>query len=452
MDREYGIRNTAKPTSGLTEDFQSYARSLENLAKSCLEMSGAGVRDDSVASALDGMPGIILRETVPYQLRKQFGAFASGETLSNCAVDELLPKFCTNELTCLDPACGTGDLLLAYARRMTGFPYLSSTLRDWGRRILGFDVHPEFVQITKARLVLLAMTVSRKFRNAAIINYDDLFPLVQHADGIAAVNGGVSANNIVLNPPFTMTASRGEQEWSTGQVSAAAVFLDACVSRARPGTRISAILPDVLRSGTRYRKWRGTIESRVCSLRCQPVGLFDKWCDVDVFLFCAIAGSPEDSESHNQWLGPATEPTNRNVSDLFEVKVGSVVPHRHREVGPDLPYITAKGLPTWRTVQTDSAPRRGFSGTAFNPPFVVVRRTSRPDTHGRAIATIVEGSEPVAVENHLVVFLPKDHSYHSCEELLRVLRCARTDLWLDTRIRCRHLTTAAMLELPWWED
>ena len=60
------------------------------------------------------------------------------------------------------------------------------------------------------------------------------------------------------------------------------------------------------------------------------------------------------------------------------------------------------------------------------------------------------GTDPVAVENHLIVLLPKNGDVQTCRELVHRLRFAKTDAWLDSRLRCRHLTTGALAEMPWW--
>jgi hypothetical protein len=95
---------------------------------------------------------------------------------------------------------------------------------------------------------------------------------------------------------------------------------------------------------------------------------------------------------------------------------------------------------------------RRFSTEPFIPPFVVVRRTSRVGQSHRAVGTIVTGSEPVAVENHLLVLIPRHSSLPKCRDLIRVLRSGQTNEWFDRRIRCRHLTAAALRQLPWWEE
>jgi hypothetical protein len=54
------------------------------------------------------------------------------------------------------------------------------------------------------------------------------------------------------------------------------------------------------------------------------------------------------------------------------------------------------------------------------------------------------------VENHLIVLRPKDGTIGACREVLGILKDERTTRWLNERIRCRHLTVAALDELPWW--
>jgi len=91
---------------------------------------------------------------------------------------------------------------------------------------------------------------------------------------------------------------------------------------------------------------------------------------------------------------------------------------------------------------------RPFSGPAFNPPFVVIRRTSRPGDKFRAVGTAILGAKPVAVENHLIACTPKDGSVETCRVLLRQLRKPETNDFLNRTIRCRHLTVSSVKHLP----
>ncbi len=93
-----------------------------------------------------------------------------------------------------------------------------------------------------------------------------------------------------------------------------------------------------------------------------------------------------------------------------------------------------------------------FAGTTYKPPFVAIRRTSKADYQVRCIGTLVTGSTPIAVENHLLIALPKDKKVGTCQRLLEVVKRDATSAWMNERIRCRHLTVGSVGDLPWPED
>jgi hypothetical protein len=129
--------------------------------------------------------------------------------------------------------------------------------------------------------------------------------------------------------------------------------------------------------------------------------------------------------------------------------VGAVVPHRlKKNEGSFCPFLHAKGLPFWG-VSKPGNERVAFAGTTFRPPFVAVRRTSSPSDRHRALSTIIRGPRLVAVENHLVVCIPKSGGLRACERLLKILQRPSTDAFLNERIRCRHLTVGVVREIPW---
>jgi hypothetical protein len=169
--------------------------------------------------------------------------------------------------------------------------------------------------------------------------------------------------------------------------------------------------------------------------------------DVDVFLLHLKVGR---SDSVPSWGTPLAE-QGKVVRDLFHVTVGPVVDYRDPHDGKSYPFVTSRGLPRWVTVN-ELPQRRSFAGRAIDPPFVVVRRTSRPGDEHRAVATIIDTPEVAAVENHMLVLRPHDGTKALCERLVDVLRMAETKVWLDSRIRCRHLTVSALAELPWIES
>jgi hypothetical protein len=82
----------------------------------------------------------------------------------------------------------------------------------------------------------------------------------------------------------------------------------------------------------------------------------------------------------------------------------------------------------------------------------VIRRTSRPGDNFRAIGSIINLKEKVAVENHFIVLQPKDSTLNTCKRAMKVISSKKTTRWLNKRIRCRHLTVSSLKELPWWSD
>lgn len=218
------------------------------------------------------------------------------------------------------------------------------------------------------------------------------------------------------------------------------------------GTTIVAILPDVLRTGSRYTKWRKTIEKCAKIEEIELLGRFDALTDVNIFICRLVIEETTIKDRPSWWTSKANfNHSPQKIGDYFEVRVGPVVPHRHPFEGFSYPYIHAHQLPSWKSVEAISE-YRNFSGTTFLPPFVVVRRTSRPDDKYRAVGTIITGDTPVAVENHLIVLKPRSNALADCFRLLAVLQRNETNDWLNERICCRHLTVAALRELPWWPE
>ncbi|MDE0223867.1 MAG: SAM-dependent DNA methyltransferase [Gammaproteobacteria bacterium] len=402
-------------------------------------------------SCLDGTPSRELRRLVPLADLKEQGAFFTAPGLAR-QVATTFGASTDDESVYCDPACGVGDLLLAVASGLPLAPAVSETLALWGRRLTGCDLSAVFVRAAKARLALLAMQRCGSREPIAPAVLDDLLPAITVGDALRCHDLYSAADRIIMNPPFrTMSAPEG-CEWSAGGLNAAAVFTETAIVHSRDGTRIAAILPDVLRSGSRYERWRRMVDDSALLEEVRTYGPFDLHADVDVFLLCMTVDRNGDahSRSHGDWSWIATD-LDDHVSKHFTVRVGAVVPHRDPETGPEYPYVHSRSLPPWSTLER-IAEKRSFAGTVFRPPFVAVRRTSGPRDRNRAVATIVLGEQCVAVENHVIVCRPADGSIARCRALLERLRSSKTDEWLNRRIRCRHLTTASVAEIPWWDD
>lgn len=429
------------------KQFAGYVASLVEL----VERSSDGrrlMKQDVIAPILDGQPSRELRRLVSIEKQRKDGVFFTGsrmaENITSCLKGQL-----SSMSVVTDPTCGAGDLLLACAKHLPRKDGLIETLGGWGDILRGSDIHADLIRLSRLRLVLQALQLGVKQRRISGANVESLFPRLRVQDGLNAIDDLRESTHIVTNPPFAMVQAPDACRWATGSVNAAAVFLDTFTGYAQPDTRILAILPDVLRSGSRYAKWRNVIDSRLSDITINLVGRFSIHADVDVFVMKGTRkGHNSTALSSANRINQGSEHKGHIVGDRFAVHVGPLVPFRHKKKGGSFPFLATANCPAWETVREIQDHRR-FSGTVFRPPFVVVRRTSRPDDRNRAVGSIVVGKTEVAVENHLLVLIPHSGKLSDCSQLLQVLRRPKTSNWLNQRIRCRHLTVSALRSVPW---
>lgn len=420
-----------------------YATTLETLASALDAHADQSAWQVEARAAVDGRLSETARLAVSAARGKYEDAFFSGEKLAAALLEPHLP-FNGSNTQILDPACGTGDLLAAAAWHLPLEPSLRETLEKWGTVLFGYDIHDEFIRLTKARLALIAQTRHSQPMSMRPEEVSRAFPNIRRCDGIEALRSCPQGGLILMNPPFGRSTARASYKHGVGRVSQAAVFLDACLDAMAQGAEVAAILPDVLRSGSNYRKLRASVEDRARITSVQVVGAFNKWVDIDVFVLRAVAGE-RNREPVSWWEEPRI--ANHRLSDFFDVSVGSVVPHRDEENGPPRPFLFARLLPKGGVFNAEDAPLRQFQARNLVPPFAVVRRTSSPSDRQRLVSTIVEGSQPVTVENHLLVVQPTSSA--TLEELQRALAAPGATAWLNQRLRCRHVTVAALRDLPW---
>lgn len=341
----------------------------------------------------------------------------------------------------MDPTCGIGDLLIGYAATLPLGESLCETISNWGLVLAGLDLDPELVRLAKARIVAFAR-IKGNFTDS-LESVDDAFPLIKSGNFFSDFAELKRPSAFLFNPPFVATNSPTELTWASGLVNNAAVFLAKLIQEKRPEAPISAILPEVLRSGTRYKRFREHIASAGVSGDVEMLGRFDRWTDVDVFSTLL-----HSSIEPKLWVPKIESPNGAVVGDFFSVNVGPVVPHRHPNKGQWSRFICAKTTPRWNLSFEPKLNRR-FKGKLFRPPFVVVRRTSSPSDNDRAVATVVTGKKDVAVENHLLVLTPASHRLEACVNLALQLKEKSTTSFLNKAIRCRHLTTGVVSQIPY---
>jgi hypothetical protein len=424
--------------------FMAYTADLRQRLRLQLNCTG-NIVPESIAAALDGQPSRELRRLVPLADRRRDGIFFTGSELAEVAAKSMSEDQ-SSRLSVADVTCGVGDLLLAAARHMAVKATVTATLTEWGTRLRGFDIHPILVDACRIRICMLAIQRGARPDNLRLIDLPRLLPNIRNGDYRDHLHEIAKVQHLLLNPPYVIVEDdRVDRTWGNGNFCFAAQCILECLEHAKAGCKLTAILPDVLRTGSTYSKWRSKIDRLTLRSRTKIVGQFDAMADVDVFLLTATVGDRSPRRKSPWWTAVANNST--SVGDFFDTHVGPVVPHRHVSEGPVRRYIHAKDLPAWQFVHRIKEKLR-FRGRVFRPPFVVVRRTSRPDQKYRCIATIIGGNGPVAVENHLIVLSPHNNRLTTCRALIRNFREERVSNWFDQRIRCRHLTVASLAGMP----
>ena len=401
--------------------------------------SQAAIANISSASNIERQ----IRSLISIQNLRDNGSFFTSDEIAQKAVLSLEKEITENSIVC-DPTCGAGNLLIAASSSLPVFESLERTLDLWGKALRGFDIVPEFVECTKLRLILEAIRRGATKRHSSLECLEEKLKNIKVGSIYENLDSLTSVSHVLINPPYTLENAPEDCRWASGKVNAAAVFMDAVLDNLTSTTVFTAILPEVLRSGSRYEKWRYLITEKV-SVTSSILGRFNSNTDVDVFL---LSGSTSKTRLAGTGCWVEQKKGTPQVGDKFDICIGPLVAYRDEEIGNSVPYLYSKILKPWEVVE-EIALSRKTKTRLITPPFVVVKRTSSPSDKSRAVASLILGDKPVAVENHLIVLKPKRGGQNICKKLLKTLKHENTNDFLNERIRCRHLTVGAVKEIPW---
>ncbi|UVL97983.1 N-6 DNA methylase [Pseudomonas atacamensis] len=419
-----------------------YTPFIRELFDTLLTDSWCEVSSNRAIEFVEGEADVAVEKLVPYETRSEQGIFFTADDITVKIVNSLAAEVAV-EKSFFDPSCGAGNLLLGIAKSYPIKKNLNRTIEYWSKKFGGCDLHDNFVIAAKLRLIALAAirhglpSISEGQLASFVSKFDKFYT----GDYLEADVGG-DFDCVVANPPFGHVVASRSNKWSSGRTQLAAIFVDKIISSGKKGQKLVAVLPDVLRSGSRYERWREKLAKETSCGAVELHGRFSKSVDVDVFIL-NLNNKPSDVGQIIEWVPPVTDTEGSvRLGDLFLVRVGPVVPHRLEEGDEDFPFLCAKNAPAFGVTCPEE--RIKFGGTKFLPPFVVVRRTSNPCDKNRLITTLVKGIEPVAVENHLVVMKPFKGGVSSCLKLIKALKDPKVTSRLNNVIRCRHLTTKSI--------
>lgn len=389
---------------------------------------------------------LVLRACLSIDEMRDAGSFFTGQKLASNVVDMLVTPI-TKESIVLDPNCGAGNLLIECSRKLAVQLFLSDTLKIWADVLWGFDIYHSFVESTKLRLIIEAMRRGAE-KDCSLEEAMVFFKNIKVLDAMTVTDGCLeNVTHLVMNPPFSIWPSPKKHYWKIGKLNAAAIVFDYYLRAVPEGTAISAVLPDVLRSGSRYKCFRDFASQNFEGV-CKIWGRFNSKTDVDVFVLSGI--KRKDVSGALPWF---SSPLQKNpvLGDFYDVRTGPLVAYRDPEVGNEYAYFHPKNSPVWATVSKPTEFRR-FSGTVVKGPFVLIKRTSSPTDKYRASATLINLNCFMAIENHMVVVTPKSGLLSDCIQLLKHLKADETNAFLNERIRMRHLTVGVVREIPLLQD
>lgn len=422
---------------------ESFIYYNQHLREAALKLSNDSLSlvKDEILSTKDAQQ--YLRDNENINTLRASGVFFTGDALSSECASYIEKDY--EELRVLDPCCGTGNLLVAVAKRLEMGNGLAETLVIWNEKLHGFDIFEGFVEATKLNIIIEALKRGAISDGYALEQYLTILSNIRCIDSLKDVSYELSFTHILMNPPYNLSIIDNYNHWKSGKVNLAAVFVDHYITLSKEGTRLIAILPDVLRSGSRYDNWRSFIQKKL-SAEIILRGKFDSKTDVDVFI---LVGTITKSGCDIKWNGTKVNYPRTTISDYFSVSIGKLVPYRDPLIGDSHKYIYPKGMTNWSEIKSDLLlDTIKHSSKPILPPFLVIKRTSSPKDKNRAVAQLITGKLPVFVENHLIVVKHSCSNLEACRKLLMYLRTDEVNAFLNDFIRCRHLTVKSIKMIP----
>lgn len=386
----------------------------------------------------------------------------------------------------VDPACGTGALLLPPLREAVGSTrHPGELLAELPARIAGTDTDAVAVwlgnAILGAELLPLWAQISESERAP-------LPQLLRVGDGLAAA--GDRPQVIAMNPPYgrVRLGTRDRRRWRDslyGHANRYALFLHAAIERVAPGGIVAAVVPTSFLGGSYYQRLRSFAAARAPMVRlafvdaragvfsggvlqetCIAVFRKDEPADAVACSHLSVNGSieltrlpaaPRPDAAAAPWLlprRPADRRLLRTASRLharlpdygWKARTGPLVWNRHKPqiaAAPGagrLPIVWAADI-DGGTVRRDPARdqqrwialRAQDTFMTLRAPAVLVQRTTAPEQPRRLIVALLDAKTLAAWGGEVVV-----------ENHVNVLRCTGSGTALTAGLLARLLRTSTL--------
>lgn len=241
------VRATRAPREGGRPAHASRPPPSTKLAAELAAFDWTGIPDPA---------GRVLQEFRAAADRKRHGAFYTPPALVEALLDAL-PFSLSGGARVLDPACGSGEFLLAAARR--------------GGIVFGADLDAEAVAVARFRLACENRVIG-ELAEANLLHDDERLP------GPYDVVIGNPPYVRFHNLPASERAALGRRfETATGQFDLFAPFLETALARVRPGGAVAFVLPALFLRGARYATLRRFVlaRARIAAVIDHGDGAFD---------------------------------------------------------------------------------------------------------------------------------------------------------------------------------
>jgi adenine-specific DNA-methyltransferase len=392
-------------------------------------------------------------------LRSREGRFYTPPLLSRCLAEQVWP-YAQGEGIAVDPACGSGALLVALVDHALTELSPAAAVRWVVDRVRGTDLDEGAVRICNLAIAIAVLPAWAALDDRA---RPTLPVFAELADGLADRR---RACVVLANPPFgRVTLSAAEREpWSDvlyGHAHRPTLFLAAAVRRLSPGGAAAFVLPASLVGGAYYQKLRaflldeappawlafvadregvfrgGVLQESLLGVFARRGGSELRPVVERIAINGAVHRAPLSSarisgRGRAPWLLPretddgprlvAAEAMTHRLADYgWRVSTGPLVWNRHRhqlhrERGPrQLPVIWAGDI---EEGAVRLSPRRTLRWCTVEPgqewlvldrPALLLQRTTAPEQPRRLVGALLDASTlrrlggRVVVENHLNV-------------------------------------------------